>query len=71
MEQLLEILEDIRPDVDFAAADQLVSGGILSSLDLISLLDRIEIEFDVKIKPKDLTAENFNSAFKIWELINR
>lgn len=27
MEQLLEILEDIRPDVDFAAADQLVSGG--------------------------------------------
>ena len=71
MEQLLEILVDIRPDVDFAAADQLVSGGILSSLDLISLLDRIEIEFDVKIKPKDLTAENFNSASKIWELINR
>ena len=70
MDRLIGLLEDLRPDVDFANADRLVSGGILSSLDLITLLDLIEVEFNIAIKPKDLTAENFNSAKAIWDLIN-
>ena len=70
MDRLIELLEDLRPDVDFVNADGLVSGGTLSSLDLITLLDMIEVEFNVAIKPKDLTAENFNSAKAIWNLIN-
>ena len=34
----------------------------MESFDIMSLVAELEDEFDVKIKPKDLVAENFNSV---------
>ena len=41
---------------------KLIADGILESFDIMSLVAELEDEFDVKIKPKDLVAENFNSV---------
>ena len=71
MQELMELLEEIRPDVDFQTETKLISGGVLSSIDMIAIIDAIEMELDVKIEPKYLTAENFNSAESIWKLITR
>ena len=71
MEKLLEILEDVRPDVDFAAEKYLVSDGILDSLDVITIVEEINEKFNVVIKPKYLTAINFDSMEAMWALINR
>ena len=38
MNEVLEILEDLRPDVDFKEEKALVSDGILDSIDIISLV---------------------------------
>ena len=69
MEKLTDILEELRPDVDFAAEKHLISDGILDSLDILTLVDEINAAFDVDVKPKYLTAENFNSAESMWQLI--
>ena len=71
MERLLAILEDVRPDVDFQSEKDLVGGGVLDSLDVITIVEEINQEFEIDIKPKYLTAENFNSVDSMWALINQ
>ena len=71
MDELLEILEDVRPDVDFANEKNLIGDAVLDSLDVITLVDELNDAFDIDIKPKHLTADNFNSAESIWGLITQ
>ena len=71
MEQLMEILEGIRPDIDFANEKSLVTDRLLESFDIINLVSEIDDEFDVKIKPADLIPENFDSVEAMWALIQR
>ena len=61
-EKVMDILMDLRPDVDFENEKKLIGDGILESFDIMSLVAELEDELDVKIKPKDLVAENFNSV---------
>lgn len=71
MDELMEILEELRPDVDFNEEKGLIANGILDSFDIMSLVGSIDEEFDVKIKPNDLIPDNFNSAEAIWALVER
>lgn len=71
MDELLEILEDIKPGVDFESETALVDDGILDSLAIIRLVNEISDEFDVEIQVTDLVPENFNSAEAIMNLINK
>ncbi len=71
MDQLLEILENMRPDIDFKNEKKLVTDRLLESFDIISLVTEIGDEFDVKVKPADLVPENFDSVEAMWEMIER
>jgi acyl carrier protein len=70
-EQIMEILLDLRPDVDFETETKLIDSHVLESFDIVSLVADLEEEFDVRIRPKDLVAENFNSADAIEKLIKK
>ena len=69
MNELLEILNELRPDIDFSKENQLVSGGIFDSFDIIALTEEISDTFGVIIKPKQLTAENFDAVDAMMKLI--
>ena len=71
MEQLLEILSELRPDVDFENEDSLVTGGILDSFDIISLVGMLNDEYDITIRPANLVPENFDSAEAMLEMIEK
>ena len=71
MEELLEILEDINPDVDYENAEDLIDGGYLDSLRMVLLVARIADELGVVIPAENIVPENFNSAKKIYDLIRR
>ena len=71
MDKLIEILEELQPDVDYKNVDNLIDGRYLSSLTILSLVSEIEDEFDVEIPTVEIIPTNFNSAKKIWELIER
>lgn len=71
MDRLLEILENMRPDIDFRSEKKLVTDRLLESFDIISLVTEIGDEFDVKVKPADLVPENFDSVEAMWEMIQR
>ncbi|MCR5767483.1 MAG: acyl carrier protein [Lachnospiraceae bacterium] len=71
LERIIEILEEIKSDVDYTMEDQLVDGGILDSFDIVALVSELKSEFDVEIGIEDLTPENFNSVETICNLIER
>lgn len=71
MEQLLELLKGIRPDVDFENETALIDDGYLDSFDVVSIISEIDDVFGVQIRINELDPENFNSAEAIWELIQR
>ena len=71
MEKLIEILENLQPEVDYETCENLVDGRYLDSLTILSLISEIEDEFDVEIPTVEIIPNNFNSAKKIWELIKK
>lgn len=71
MEELLKILSDLHPDVDFETEEHLIDDMILDSFDIVSLITEINDEFDVTITAKDIVPENFNSAKALYELIQK
>ncbi|MBP3487536.1 MAG: acyl carrier protein [Roseburia sp.] len=71
MEELLEILEEINPDVDYETCTTLIDDHILDSFAILSLVSELEDAFDVQVSPGDMVAENFNSAEAIWNMVKR
>ena len=71
MEKLLEILNELHPEVDFENNDSLIDDGILDSLDIVSLVTEIYAEFDVTIPAEEIVPENFNSAKALMALITK
>lgn len=71
MDELLNILMELHPDIDFETCDTLIDDQILDSIDIVSLVAEISDAFDVAIPAEELVPENFNSAQALWELIQR
>ena len=71
MEELLDILSELHPDVDFKTAGNLIGDKILDSIDIISLVAEINDVFGVEVPAEEIVPENFNSAQALWEMICR
>lgn len=71
MDKLLELLKEIRPDVDFENETELIDDGILDSFDVVSIISEIDDAFGVQIRINELDPENFNSVEAIWTLIQK
>lgn len=71
MDDIIKILEQIKPGVDFNTEENLIEEEILDSFDIVTLVAKLNDEFDIEISPADLIPENFNSAEKIYELVTR
>jgi acyl carrier protein len=71
MEQLMEILEDLVPGVEFEGRTDLVESGDLDSLTILNLISDIADEFDVTIPVGEVVPENFDSPESIMALIER
>ena len=71
MEKILEILNSIRSDIDFANEDKLIDDNILDSFDIVSIVGELCDEYDITITVDDMEPENFNSAAAILALVER
>lgn len=71
MEELLNILSELHPDVDFETQENLIDGMILDSFDIVTLISEISENFDVTISAEYIVPENFNSAKALYALIKK
>jgi acyl carrier protein len=71
MEQLIEILKSLHPEIDYGTCDTLIDDNIIDSFDIVTLISEINDEFDVAIPADEIVPENFNSAKALWQLVER
>ncbi|MCI6173002.1 MAG: acyl carrier protein [Clostridiales bacterium] len=69
MDQIISILEGIRPGVDYETEDELIDDGILTSFDVMTLVNELNEAFGIEIGMEDMVPENFNSVEAIEELV--
>lgn len=69
LEKLMEILAELRPDVDFTKEKALITEGILDSFDIVSLVRELSDAFEVEIRVENLLPENFNSVEGMMKLL--
>lgn len=69
-EELLKLLEEEYPDVDFHA-ENLVDDDILDSLTLVGVIGTISMEYGIQIPYEEIVPENFNSFDAIAALVER
>ena len=62
MDTIIDILTELHPDVNFDMCDTLIDDGILGSFDIVSIIARINEEFDVQITADRITPENSHPA---------
>lgn len=71
MERLKEILEGIRPDVDFKNEKKLIDDGVLDSFDIVSIISELNDEYQIAIRVHELGSANFNSIEAIMNMVQR
>ncbi len=70
MEEIREILVDIRPEYDFKEDVDFIEAGMLDSFDVITLVTELEEKFDIQIDGSEIVPERFNSIKAIKALID-
>ena len=70
-EQIIEILTEICPGIDFEQETALIDDGLIDSLDIVAVVTELMDAFDVQLGVDDLIPENFNSVEAICQLIER
>ena len=48
MQEITEILQTVRGDIDFTNATNLVSDGIITSFDILQIVMELEEKFDIE-----------------------
>jgi len=71
METLLEILQELHPEVDYQSHTALIDDKILDSFDVITLVAEIDDRMGIAIPAEELIPENFNSYALLRQLLER
>ena len=71
MDTILDILDELKPGVDWRGRNDLVDSRELDSLTIISLVAELEDAFDVVGPAVEIVPESFNSLDGIWSLVCR
>ena len=69
-EQILALLEDVLPQIDFTG-DALVDSGALDSLSLVTVIGELSMEYGINVPYEEIKPENFNSLDAIVALAER
>lgn len=71
MDEVLDLLRDVKEDVDFENCETLIDDGILDSFDILQIISSLNDTFDVSIPASEIVPANFNSAKAMYTLVKR
>ena len=71
MKSIVEILQEMRPNFDFAHSEDFIADGYLDSFDLTKLIVQLEAEYGIQITGEDVRAENFRNAAALRALLQK
>lgn len=69
--QLMTLLNETFPEIDFTESDALVDDGILESMQIVEIISTISMELGILIPYEEILPENFNSVDALAALLER
>jgi acyl carrier protein len=71
MNEVIAILNEIRPGQNFSGATNFFDQGMLDSLDLTTLVSALETRYNVFMDVDEMVADNFCNLAAIKTILNR
>ena len=71
IKEILEMLNEMRPEFDFTDSDNFIEDGLLDSFDIISLCSMLEEKYGIEIDGLDVVPENFLSLSAIESMVKK
>lgn len=71
MNDILAMLNELRPEFDFESSDNFIEDGFLDSFDVVALSDMFEKKYKIVIDALDILPENFASLEAMINLIKK
>jgi acyl carrier protein len=68
-EQIIKILQEIRPEFDFTKDVNFIEEGMLDSFDVVTLMATLDEHYNISIDGLDIISENFSSIDSIAKLL--
>lgn len=69
--EILEILKELKEDVDFESSKDFIEDGLLDSFEIVELVSALEDAFEIEISGRDIVPENFVSVEAIEEMVDK
>ena len=69
MDQLMDMLKENFPNIDFENEKKLMSDGILDSLAVVTIIAEIEDIFDISVTMEYIQPNWFESVETMWQMI--
>ena len=71
MNDILEMLAELKPEFNFEESSDFVMDGLLDSFDIISLTSMLEEKYNITVDGLDIVPENFCSVEAIVGLVKQ
>ena len=68
-QQIINILQEIRPEFNFTLDINFIEEGILDSFDVVSLVTTLDEKYGISIDGMDIIPENFATIDSIKNLL--
>ena len=69
LERVIELLQDIKEDIDYETETALIDDELLDSFDILQIISALDEEFDISIPAAMIIPDNFNSAEALWNMV--
>lgn len=69
MERIIELLQEIKEDIDYENETSLIDDELLDSFDILQLISALDDEFDISIPASMIIPQNFNSVEALWNMV--
>jgi acyl carrier protein len=71
MEEVVKILNELKPEYDFSEERDFIENGLLDSFDIVILVSKLDSTYSISIEGTEIIPENFNSLESIKNLLNK
>lgn len=69
LERVIELLQEIKEDIDYENETALIDDELLDSFDILQIISALDEEFDISIPAAMIIPDNFNSAEALWNMV--
>lgn len=69
MDELKKVLQELYPNIDFDSEETLYDDGIIDSVDVVTIISKLEETFDISVTMEYIQPNYFQSVETMWEMV--